>query len=277
MCLENRIKVDETNGVTNTIPIKVYTTKISVGNPVAVTVTKEEIPLFKLMVEGKYLKWRTENQTGTRRDMQVAEDASGSYDLTVTDARAATLVLPYTTTIPSDAKCYTLSYTSGDNITATEITGTLPAHTPVLVVADAGSYTFTKTTAETPSSNDNLLMGLYTTLTVPQTTGDNTNYILQNQSGNVGFYKIGSSGHSLNANRAYMSVKYVAAHGDSSPAPAFFNIGFGGITGISDIEMKQNVMEDENAPIYNLNGVRMNSSNLPKGIYVKNGRKFIVK
>ena len=265
----SRFKVNN-NGVTNTTPINVYTTT----TPAATNVTKEEIPLFKLMVEGKYLKWRTESQTGTRRDMQVAEDASESYNLTVSAAGAATLVLPYTTTIPSGASCYTLSYTSGDNITATEITGTLPAHTPVLVVADANTYTFTKTTAETPSSNANLLMGLYTTLTVPQTTGDNTNYILQNQSGNVGFYKIGESGHSLNANRAYMSVKHVAGQQN---APAFFNIGFGGITGISDVEMKQNVMEDKNAPIYNLNGVLMNGENLPKGIYVKNGKKFVVK
>ena len=261
-----RFKVSN-NGVTNTTPIKVYATI----SPVATTVAETEIPLFKLMVEGKYLKRKG---SGGRNDMESAEDGSTSHDLTVTAARAATLVLPYTTTIPSGAKCYTLSYTNGENITATEITTTLPAHTPVLVVADAGSYTFTKTTAQDPSSNANLLMGLYTALTVPQTTGENTNYILQNQSGNVGFYKIGSSGHSLNANRAYMSVKHVAG---PQNAPAFFNIGFGGITGISDIEMKQNVMEDENAPIYNLNGVRMNGENLPKGIYVKNGRKFIVK
>ncbi len=261
-----RFKVSN-NGVTNTTSIKVYATI----SPVATNVAEVEIPLFKLMVEGKYLQKKTGN---TRNDMQVAEDVTTSYNLTVTAAGAATLVLPYTTTIPSGAKCYTLSYTSGNDITATEITGTLPAHTPVLVIADANTYTFTKTTAVTPSSNDNLLMGLYTTLTVPQTTGDHTNYVLQKQGGNVGFYKIGESGKSLAANRTYMSVKYVAG---SSSAPAFFNIGFGGITGISDIEMKQNVMEDENAPIYNLNGVRMNSQNLPKGIYVKNGRKFVVK
>ena len=60
-------------------------------------------------------------------------------------------------------------------------------------------------------------------------------------------------------------------------APAYLNVNFGGITGISDIEMKQNVIENENAPIYNLNGVRMNADNLPKGIYIKNGKKFVIK
>ncbi len=60
-------------------------------------------------------------------------------------------------------------------------------------------------------------------------------------------------------------------------APAYLNVNFGGTTGISDIEMKQNVIENENAPIYTLNGVRMNSENLPKGIYIKNGKKFVIK
>ncbi len=60
-------------------------------------------------------------------------------------------------------------------------------------------------------------------------------------------------------------------------APAYLNVNFGGITGISDIEIKQNVMENDNAPIYNLNGVRMNADNLPKGIYIKNGKKFVIK
>ena len=37
------------------------------------------------------------------------------------------------------------------------------------------------------------------------------------------------------------------------------------------------IVSDHNAPVYNLNGVRMNSNNLPKGVYVKQGKKFIVR
>ena len=47
-----------------------------------------------------------------------------------------------------------------------------------------------------------------------------------------------------------------------------------GTTGIS---MLHEVVLDENAPVYNLNGVRMQGDNLPRGIYVRNGKKFIVK
>ena len=270
----SRFKVND-NGVTNTTPINVYTTT----TVAATNVTKEEIPLFKLMVEGKYLKWRTEGQTGNRRDMQVAEDGSTSYDLTVSAAGAATLVLPYTTTIPtspSTPRCYTLSYTSGDNITATEITTTLPAHTPVLVVADANTYTFTKTDAVAPSSNANLLMENYTTnYVVPATSGEepnvNTNYILSYKDSQLGFRKVDGSTNKVQPYRAYLSVKYDAGAG----AREFFSIDFGDgeTTAIDKVDV-ENKMTGE---VYNLQGVRMQGEKLPKGIYVRNGKKFVVK
>lgn len=101
-----------------------------------------------------------------------------SYNLTVGDAGAATLVLPYETTIPSGVKAYTLSYTSGSEITATEVSTTIPANTPVLINASAGTYTFeatdTKTTkAATPTSGS--LTGVWTSTTVPSGS-----YILYN-------------------------------------------------------------------------------------------------
>ena len=47
-------------------------------------------------------------------------------------------------------------------------------------------------------------------------------------------------------------------------------------TGIEETSYNK-VLSDQNAPIYNLNGVQMNSKNLTKGIYVKQGKKFVVK
>ncbi len=44
--------------------------------------------------------------------------------------------------------------------------------------------------------------------------------------------------------------------------------------GISEVKTEANASSDA---IYNLQGVRMNGNNLPAGIYVKNGKKFIVK
>ena len=49
-------------------------------------------------------------------------------------------------------------------------------------------------------------------------------------------------------------------------------------TGIEEIfNGEQVVISDHNAPIYNLNGVQVNAKNLKAGVYVKQGKKFIVR
>ena len=50
----------------------------------------------------------------------------------------------------------------------------------------------------------------------------------------------------------------------------------GGSTGIETINYNK-IVSDQNAPIYNLNGVQVNPNALQKGIYIKQGKKFIVR
>ena len=47
-------------------------------------------------------------------------------------------------------------------------------------------------------------------------------------------------------------------------------------TGIETINYNK-IVSDQNAPVYNLNGVQMNPNALQKGIYIKQGKKFVVK
>ena len=47
-------------------------------------------------------------------------------------------------------------------------------------------------------------------------------------------------------------------------------------TGIETLPYNK-VVSDHNAPIYNLNGVQVNPNALQKGIYIKQGKKFIVR
>ena len=49
-----------------------------------------------------------------------------------------------------------------------------------------------------------------------------------------------------------------------------------GQSGIETLPYNQ-IVSDHNAPIYNLNGVQMNPNTLKKGVYVKQGKKFVVK
>jgi hypothetical protein len=53
-----------------------------------------------------------------------------------------------------------------------------------------------------------------------------------------------------------------------------FNPGTTGINGVIDNNSSTN---DANAPVYSISGVRVNKTNLPAGIYIQNGKKFIVK
>jgi hypothetical protein len=48
------------------------------------------------------------------------------------------------------------------------------------------------------------------------------------------------------------------------------------ITGIVELPYNK-IVSDHNAPIYNLNGVQVDAKNLKKGVYVKQGKKFVVR
>ncbi len=184
-----------------------------------------------------------------------------SHTLKVTDAGAATLVLPYEATIPAGVKAYTLTYNGGDAATATELSGTIPANTPVLINAKAGDYTFNATETQTTkaaSPANGALTGVWAETTVPEGS-----YVLQNQKGTVAFYKVSSSDIKCPANSAYLTA--------SASAKALAIIYGGSTTGINRIAA--NTTNDE---IYNLQGIRM-KGNLKRGVYIQNGKKIVVK
>lgn len=195
----------------------------------------------------------------------TVEYALAAYDLNVTDAGAATLVLPYETTIPENVKAYTLNYTSGSKAIATELTQTIPANTPVLVNAAKGKYTFTATTTLTTkaeSTKNGSLVGAWEATSVPADA-----YVLQNQNGVVAFYKVSSgSDIQVKANQAYL----VAPTAQSRS----IDIDFGGTTGISQVATDK---QSDDA-YYTLSGIRVSKSGLQKNqIYIHNGKAFVVK
>lgn len=197
----------------------------------------------------------------------VVAYALASYELSVTDAGAATLVLPYEATIPEGVKAYTLTYTSGSKAVATEVTGQIPANTPVLINAEEGKYTFAATTttttkSETPSSG--ALTGVWEETTVSQGA-----YVLQNQNGQVAFYKVNTNDIKLNANQAYLTAT-AASEGRSS-----IGISFDGTTGISEIVTEQNTND---GACYTLSGVKVSKDALQKNqVYISNGKAFIAR
>lgn len=190
-----------------------------------------------------------------------------TYNLSVTEAGAATLVLPYETEIPEGVKAYTLTYTSGNNAVATEVKNVIPANTPVLINANKGNYTFKATAtltkkADKPVSGN--LHGVWSEDVVPEGS-----YVLQNQSGTVAFYHVEAADFKVKANQAYLYAPEAAG-------AKMLNIDFGGeATAINGVEAETS---NANTQVYTIDGKKANRNNLAKGqVYVTKGKTFILK
>lgn len=194
---------------------------------------------------------------------------TGEYQLTVGSAAAATLVLPYESTIPSGVSAYTLVYEDAV-VKATKVTGsTLAADTPVLINAEAGDYVFSpaSTTVSTEASaTSGALTGYYAPTSVAQ------GYVLQKQGDNLGFYPFKST-RSIKAYRAYLNVAPTSAHG----LEILFDEGE--TTGIGEVNEVREVNEVKDNSIYDLQGRRVANGQKPKakGLYIVNGRKVVIK
>ena len=190
-----------------------------------------------------------------------------TYNLSVTDAGAATLVLPYETEIPEGVKAYTLTYASGNKAVATELTGVIPANTPVLVNANEGQYTFKATATLTKKADKPVsgsLYGVWSEDVVPEGS-----YVLQSQSGTVAFYHVEAADFKVKANQAYLYAPEAAG-------AKMLNIDFGGeATAINGVEAEAS---NANTQVYTIDGKKANRNNLAKGqVYVTKGKTFILK
>lgn len=193
--------------------------------------------------------------------------ALATHTLKVTEAGAATLVLPYEAEIPEGVKAYTLTYASGNKAVAKELTGVIPANTPVLVNANEGDYTF-KATAKLTTKADKpvsgSLHGVWSEVVVPEGS-----YVLQNQSGTVAFYRVEADDFKVKANQAYLYAPEAAG-------AKMLNIDFGGdATAINGVEAEAS---NANTQVYTIDGKKANRNNLAKGqVYVTKGKTFILK
>lgn len=100
-------------------------------------------------------------------------------------------------------------------------------------------------------------------------TGDKTYYVLSKKNGRVAFYWL--SKLELAANKAY----YVATSSSVDGGVIGFSFGGNGSTSGIILPAVNAAADNANAPIYDLQGRRV--SRPSKGIYIKAGKKFIVK
>lgn len=213
---------------------------------------------------------QTTNEVLSANDLKpqlTVDYALATHTLSVTEVGAATLVLPYETEIPEGVKAYTLTYASGNKAVATELTGVIPANTPVLVNAEKGDYTFKATatlTTKAAKPVSGSLHGVWSEEVVPVGS-----YVLQNQSGTVAFYRVDAADFKVKANQAYLYAPEAAG-------AKMLNIDFGGdATAINGVEAEAS---NANTQVYTIDGKKANRNNLAKGqVYVTKGKTFILK
>ncbi|MBR6828240.1 MAG: hypothetical protein IKM76_08830 [Prevotella sp.] len=225
-----------------------------------------------------YLRWinsgdkRSGFSASGTEDVRIGEVVvygEVGYDLTVGAAKAATLVLPFAATIPANVSAYTLTYTAGNSkVNASEVTTTIPQNTPVLINAEAGTYSFEPADGATvdyssaPYTNG-ALTGVYTAGYVPADS-----YVLQNGADGLGFYKVTADNTiRIGAYRAYLTAGQDAK---ARMISIVFNDDM--TTGIGNITSAPS--KDEGVA-YNLAGQRV--ANGYKSLVIKNGKKYIIK
>ena len=156
----------------------------------------------------------------------------------------------------------------------------VPALTPLLIKSDE-DYAAEETSRNYNPAVLNKTVDAYTgenMLEYRRTAENYTNtmkdenvyyYKLAIKDGNVGFYWVATGGAAFIMTKP--STAYLTVPQSISVQGFVLNLEEGETTGIAT------VVTNEDAPIYNLQGIRMNGKNLPKGIYIQGGKKFMVK
>lgn len=172
----------------------------------------------------------------------------------------ATVKLPYAAILPTGVTAYK-GTVSGNEVTLTaykQAGEVLPANTPVLLTAtDASSYNFAPAAYQAAE-----VTGFQGTLAATAVT-DNA-YILAKKGEEVKFYLLNSESNTVNANKAYIVVS-----GGKAQALSF---NFGTTTGIHAATADAAT----DAPVFDLSGRRVVKV-VKGGLYIQNGKKFIVK
>lgn len=185
---------------------------------------------------------------------------------TLNNKNYATYYLPFAAKAPDGVTAYAGTINNG-NVQLTEYAnGVIPANKGVVLVSDTKTTaTFTLADASEVTEQKNDLTGVLTETGLSSVESSDQVRIFSKKDNVAGFYKPNSSITSLAANKAYIMAP-------ANEGALVLNFAGGEVTGINQATINAT---EANAPIYDLTGRRV--AKAVKGIYVKNGKKFIVK
>ena len=213
--------------------------------------------------------------TNNLSDLSLVKAEKANVPLSITAAGWCTLILPFDAEIPEGFEVYSCTGTEVPVGTSTalvlEKAESIEAHTPYIVKGkDGDTYDFSDYGT---ALQDQYAAGLMTGTFTQQKAVTNT-YVLQNQEGKVGFYKVAAGSEpTIKPYRAYINADVAEANIVALLLPGIE-------TGINEI-----VVEDALVNVYDLNGILVRENvklgqaleGLSKGIYIVNGTKKAVK
>ena len=212
------------------------------------------IELFKAKTETVTIK---KGFTGTTYSSENALDFTNSG------------LTAYIITGAEDGKCISTAVTKVPARTGVYVEGEAvnnEADTPYTVIVYGGN--------DLDNVDNNLLVGTGANPVELQSSGSVTYYMFGKQSGKESFFKVGTeTPRTASAHKAYLAIpgaNNAKAFVIVRPNDDMVSEDGGFADGINNVEQ-----DGSNAKIYNLNGQRVN--NAQKGIYIKNGKKVIIK
>ena len=236
-----------------------------------------------------YTGWRTFNvgdiyTTSASFDVTTAQDQTNylcisdfvvtltqSYPLSLSPINGksyATLYLPYGITLPGDVTAYKIRV-SGEWAVPTSMGQELPAETAALLVSESGvtSALATLNSSASADTDGNALLGVLTATSGEDLKG----YVLNIVDGELGFFKLDNGG-TLAANRAYLPASLIDGTGVKGVV-----LNWDEETRIGELK-NESMEEGKSSTLFDLSGRRISVRPvLPKGIYIVNGKKVVIK
>lgn len=206
-----------------------------------------------------------EGQSGYYKQVTWTIEVANELEValnTVNGKSYATTYLPVGVSAVKDAKAYVAAVPENNETVMTEA-ASFGAKTGVLLVSDNAAEKAVLTIGD-GTSVESALSG---TLLAKDITNSQTNYLVfgknKDNANEVGFFEPSTSVTSIPANRAFFE----------GVASAAIALNFGGnVTAIDQVVNNANV----NAPIFDLTGRRVVKA-VKSGLYIQNGKKYIVK
>lgn len=155
--------------------------------------------------------------------------------------------------------------------------GAVPAATGLLLKGTASTTFIVPVAANAEAPATNYLVGVTSGETVvPQTTATNTNFILASGNYGIDWYTLSAAG-AIGANKAYLSLPTASLTSSASGFTWVYDDGNSETTEVKGVKGVKEVNGVNDNSWYTLSGTRLNAQPTQKGLYIRNGRKTVIK